>query len=122
MAAEPRRTSAFYAPQFLVAAPNGSAVYSNDATFLDWLRSYYEFNVQVGLSSMEAVSVEERELSAKHALATVHWGAKFEKTGDELITFEITYLLENTEDGWKILGYVSHADQMEEMQRLGLTA
>jgi hypothetical protein len=117
---EPERIAAFYAPRFIAAGPKGSAVFDNDAAFLDWLRSVHDFNEQTGMQSMQAVAVDQRELSPAHSLATVHWGARFRKTGDQLITFDITYLLESLGNGWKILAYISHADQEDEMRRLGL--
>jgi hypothetical protein len=36
------------------------------------------------------------------------------------IEFEIAYLLEDAEETWRILGYVSERDQDEEMRTLGL--
>jgi hypothetical protein len=120
LSGEPERVATFYAPRFIAAGPKGSAVFDNDAGFLDWLRSVHDFNEQTGMQSIQAVGVGQRELSSTHSLATVHWGAKFEKTGDQLITFDITYLIESAQGGWKILAYVSHADQEDEMRRLGL--
>jgi hypothetical protein len=37
-----------------------------------------------------------------------------------LIEFRITYLLEKASDGYKILSYISEADQEAEMRKLGL--
>jgi hypothetical protein len=120
LSGEPARTAELYAPRFIAAAPSGSGVYSNDDGFLEWLRSLDEFNRKTGMRSMTVEAVDENRLSRTHALATVHWSAKFEKTGDEPVRFEITYLLERTEPGWKVLAYVSHKDQQEEMRRFGL--
>ena len=59
-------------------------------------------------------------LSPLHTLATVTWGARFEKTGDRIIAFAISYLLEKAEDEWRILSYVSASDQKAEMEKEGL--
>jgi hypothetical protein len=66
------------------------------------------------------VSVGENTLSPLHVLAHVSWGAQFEKAGDRLIEFEIAYLLEQARDDWRILSYISRADQNAEMAKAGL--
>ena len=45
---------------------------------------------------------------------------RFEKTGDRIIEFEISYLLEKAEDEWRILSYISCSDQNAEMEKEGL--
>lgn len=47
-------------------------------------------------------------------------GAQFEKTGNRVIEFEISYLLEKVEDEWRILSYTSRSDQITEMAKEGL--
>jgi hypothetical protein len=118
---EPERVAGFYAESFIAAGPRGSAVFKNDDQFHEWLRQVEQFNQSTGMTSMTVVSVQEPlSLSEKHVLVTVDWGARFVKTGDRLITFQIAYLLERSSAGWKILAYVSQKDQEEEMRGLGL--
>jgi hypothetical protein len=50
----------------------------------------------------------------------VRWSARFAKTGDRAIEFEIAYLLERAGASWQLLGYVSERDEVEEMRALGL--
>jgi MFS family permease len=64
--------------------------------------------------------IYEVTLSPIHALATVRWGARFAKTGERTIEFEISYLLEKADGDWKILSYISRSDQNEEMKKEGL--
>jgi hypothetical protein len=54
------------------------------------------------------------------ALAIVKWGVRFERTGDRLVEFQISYLLEHTTEGARILSYITQADQQAEMKALGL--
>ncbi|MGE0360043.1 MAG: hypothetical protein AB7H93_04200 [Vicinamibacterales bacterium] len=112
--------AALYAPSFFVAGPSGSATFANDARFLGWLAQVRAFNQQHGLRHMSPVAVQETSLSPLHVLAHVRWSARFEKTGDRAIEFEIAYLLERAEESWRVLGYVSARDQEEEMRALGL--
>lgn len=112
--------AAMYAPSFFVAGPKGSATFANDAKFLEWLAQVRAFNQQHGMKALAPVAVRETSLSPIHVLAHVRWRARFEKTGDRAIEFEIAYLLERTAESWRVLGYVSERDQEEEMRALGL--
>jgi len=120
MAGDAARLASFYAPTFIFAGPKGSASFPNDADFLQWLESVFAFNRQTGMQSMEVVDVRESRISDAHANVTVTWGAHFAKTGSRRIDFDITYLLEDLGAGRKILAYVAHTDQEDEMRRLGL--
>ena len=70
--------------------------------------------------ALTAMSIRDVTLSPLHTLATVTWGARFDKTGDRIIAFEISYLLEKAENEWRILSYVSGSDQKVEMEKEGL--
>ena len=117
---EPSALAALYAPTFIVGGPQGSHAFANDARFLAWLRQVRDFNRQHGMRSVEPVAIEEVTISPRHSLARVTWGARFARTGDRLIEFEIAYLLEQSGDRWTILSYISRSDQDEEMRTLGL--
>lgn len=106
-----------YAPTFIVGSPQGSQAYTNDSQFLEWLRQVGDFNRHHGMRSVAVIDIRELVLSPVHVLATVKWGVQFEKTGDQLIEFDSSYLLERAEDTWKILAYVTAADQIEEMRK-----
>ena len=116
----PERLAPLYAPTFIVAGPEGSQAFANDGKFLDWLRQVRDFNQHHGMQSLAVKDIREVPLSPVHTLATVTWGARFQKTGERLVEFAIAYLVERAGDDWKILAYISERDQTEEMQRLGL--
>lgn len=120
MGDDDRALAALYAPSFLVAGPKGSATFANDGRFLEWLAQVRAFNRQHGLQAISPAAVRETSLSPLHVLAHVRWSARFGKTGDRTIEFEIAYLLERAEESWRVLGYVSARDQEEEMRALGL--
>ena len=67
--------------------------------FLEWLRQVADFNRQHGMQSLAVVSIQDMPLSPLHRLATVRWGTRFEKTGDRVIEFEISYLLRRPRTG-----------------------
>lgn len=113
--------ASMYAPSFFVGGPQGSMIFKNDQKFLDWLRTVDGFNKKAGMVSHRYLNLEEeRRLSPAHYEARAEWGTKFQKTGDQLITYKITYLLEDLGEGPKILGYISEEDQEEKMRQLGL--
>jgi hypothetical protein len=120
MGTHPETLATLYAPTFIVGGPEGSRAFTNDARFIEWLRQVSEFNRQHGMRSLTAVTVRNMTLSPLHTLAIVNWGARFEKTGDRVIEFEISYLLEKAEDEWRILSYISSSDQNAEMAKAGL--
>ena len=116
----PEDLAGLYAPTFIVAGPQGSQAFTNDSRFLDWLRTVAEFNRQHGMRALGVVTIHEVSLSPLHALATIRWGARFEKTDDRVIEFEISYVMEQARDSWQILSYISQTDQEEEMKKEGL--
>lgn len=117
---QPEELAGFYAPTFIVGGPQGSRAFANDVRFGEWLRQVSASNRQHGMRALLVNGVREEALSPLHALATVTWGAQFEKTGSRVIEFDISYLLERTDDEWRILSYISRTDQQEEMTKAGL--
>jgi hypothetical protein len=115
-----RALAALYAPSFFVAGPKGSMTFANDAQFLNWLAHVRAFNRQHGMHALSPAAVRKTMLSPLHVFAQVRWSARFEKTGDRATEFEIAYLLEQAEESWRVLGYVSARDQEEEMRAIGV--
>lgn len=112
--------AAVYAPSFFVGGPNGSATFANDARFLHWLAHVRTFNRQHGMTALSPSAVRETVLSPLHVLAQVRWSARFEKIGARAIEFDIAYLLEQSADSWRVIGYIAARDQEQEMRALGL--
>jgi hypothetical protein len=120
MGPQPEALAQLYAPTFIVGGPEGSQAFANDSRFLQWLRQVAGFNHEHGMRTLTVVSIRDLDLSPLHALATVTWGARFEKTGDRIIEFGISYLLERAGEGWRVLSYISRTDQNAEMAKEGL--
>ena len=120
LSGDPDQVARFYAPAFVTAGPAGSAVHQNDDGFRDWLRQVFAANEATGMTAMEVLAVEEAPISDAHTLITVEWGARFARTGDEVIAFRIAYLVELLGEQPAILAYVSHEDQAELMKAKGL--
>lgn len=120
MGAKPQDLAAFYDTSFLAAGPQGSAAFQNDEAFRGWLQQARDFNETSGMTGLEVVAVRETPVSREYVLASVRWGARFRKTGDELIEFGISYLLRLEGDSFKVAAYVSHEDQEAAMRERGL--
>ena len=110
----------FYADSFMVAGPEGSAAFRNDESFVQWLEQLRQTNERSGLKSMRIVAFNEFPISGQYKGATVTWGAQFEKTGEELIEFNITYFVHLPEALPKIIMYISERSQEALMREKGL--
>ena len=117
---KPSTVAGFYADNFIVAGPKGNMAYRNDEKFLQWLEELKDFNQKTGMGSMRIVNYGESAVSPHYLMATVEWGVTFEKTGDELITFDITYFVDVTGKMPRIIMYISHEDQEDAMKERGL--
>ena len=53
-------------------------------------------------------------------MVTVHWGVTFRKTGNELIEFDVSYIVYQSGDEPSIILFIAHQDEQEAMRKLGL--
>ena len=120
MGPQPEALAGLYAPTFIIGGPTGSQAFANDDRFLEWLRQVPAVNRERGMRALTPVSIQVVDLSPLHTLATVTWGARFEKSGDRAIEFAISYVLEKSDDDWRILTYISRSDENAEMAKEGL--
>ena len=109
----------FYADNFIAAGPNGNAAFKNDKTFIKWLQQVQEFNKRTGMEQMHIVDYKEASISEDYRMVNIKWGTRFHKTGEELITFDISYFL-YVKIPPKIVMYISHSDQEKLMKEKGL--
>ncbi len=110
----------FYADNFIAAGPKGNMTFRNDEKFLQWLNQLKEFNQQTGMGDMRIVNYTESPVSEHYKMVVIEWGVTFQKTGDELITFSITYFVDVTGKMPRIIMYISHLDQEDFMRSKGL--
>jgi hypothetical protein len=54
-----------------------------------------------------------------YSIVKVHWGITFEKTGNRLIEFDVSYLIQKTEKEPKIILFIAHQDEQKAMEELG---
>ena len=58
--------------------------------------------------------------SNEYSMVKVHWGVTFRKTGDRLVEFDVTYLVQKTGPEPKIIMFIAHQDEQKAMEELQL--
>jgi len=117
-ALEMRRIAGLYAEQFVAAGPKGVISQGRDA-FLDNADKAAEFYRSVGQESAALLSARETWFGEHYVMVTIHWGVRF-KSLPEPVEFDVSYLVQLTDATPKIILFISHEDEQEMMQQLGL--
>ena len=117
-ALEMRRIAGLYAEQFVAAGPKGVISQGREA-FLANADKAAEFYRSVGQESADLLSAKETWYGEFYVMVTIHWGVRF-KTLPELVEFDVSYLVQLTDEPPKIILFISHEDEQEAMQKLGL--
>ncbi len=108
-----------FAEHFISAGPRGSIAQGRDE-FAKMASKAAEFYRSVGQTSAKILSMDETPISDEYSMVKVHWGATFEKTGNKLIEFDVTYFIQKTGSEPKIIMFIAHQDEEKAMKELGL--
>lgn len=108
-----------YADTFISAGPKGTIAESKK-DFRDWAQKAREFYRSIGQNSARILSKNITPISNEYCMVTVHWGVTFEKTGDRLIEFDVSYILQETDGDPKVILFITHQDEEAAMKELGL--
>lgn len=117
-ALEMRRIAGLYAEQFVAAGPKGVISQGRDE-FLDNADKAAEFYRSVGQEAATALATRETWFGEFYAMVTIHWGVRFRSLRD-LVEFDVSYLVQLTDETPRIILFISHEDEQETMQKLGL--
>ena len=112
-------TAQLYADDFIAAGPKG-IISQKREVFLKNAGKAAEFYRSVGQKSAKALSMKETWFGEDYVMVTIHWGVTFE-TLDKPVEFDVSYLVQLTGETPKIILFISHEDEEEMMQELGLT-
>jgi len=74
----------------------------------------------MGQKSAKILTLDEQPITEQYSMVKVHWGVTFQKTGDKLIEFDVSYLVQKTGKEPKIILFITHQDEQKAMQELGL--
>jgi ketosteroid isomerase-like protein len=109
----------FFADTFMMAGPAG-AVSKNKAEFLRKADKAATFYKSVGQTSARLLSMDEKPISPDYVIVKTHWGVTFQKTGNNPVEFDVSYIVHKKHGGPEIILAISHEDEQKAMQKLGL--
>jgi hypothetical protein len=110
-----------FASEFIEASPAGVVSAKNDKKFRKAISQGWNFYKQVGIRTMDILSLQITILDNLHAIVKVHWNSTFvrknETKGD--IAFDVFYLLQKTGDDLRIFAYIT-GDEQQALKDEGL--
>jgi uncharacterized protein YndB with AHSA1/START domain len=114
-----KKSAGFFSDTFISAGPRG-AIAQSKAEFLKLADQAAEFYRRVGQTSAKILSLKETAVSDQYSLMKIHWGVTFKKTGDTMIEFDVSYLVQKIGPEPKIILFIAHEDEEQAMKELGL--
>ena len=103
----------------MTAGPKGVAARSKEEFLVmaEQLAAYYR---AAGQTSARILEATESPISPDYSLVDVLWGSTFEKTGDRLIQYDVSYIVRKTGKELKIVMFIAHEDEEKAMKELGI--
>lgn len=114
-----RSLSDYCAESFMSAGPKGTITQSRKE-YEEKGEEFVKFYRSVGRKSAKIISKRIMPISDCYSMVVVRWGITFEKTGSQLIEFDITYIVQLTGNDPSIILFISHEDEETAMKRLGI--
>ena len=108
-----------FAEHFISAGPQGSIALGRDE-FARMASKAAQFYRSVGQTSAKILRIDESAISNEYSMVKVRWGATFEKTGNKMSEFDVTYFIQKTGHEPKIIMFIAHQDEESAMKELGL--
>lgn len=108
-----------YADNFISAGPKGTIAQGRQ-DLINKAEQAAAFYKSVGQKSARIISKQEMPVTDQYTMVTVHWGVTFEMTGDSPVEFDVTYIIQENQGQPKIILFITHQDEQEAMQKLGL--
>ena len=114
-----KKISGYCADSFISAGPKGS-ITQNRKDFEKKAEQTNKFYKSVGRTSARIISKRVMPICNDYSMVVVRWGITFDKTGNKLIEFDRSYIIEETGSEPKIILLISHVDEEAAMKKLGL--
>lgn len=108
-----------FADSFIMAGPHG-AVSQSKTEFLQKASTAVAYYKSVGHTGAKIFSIDEEPVSREYVKVKAHWGVSFEKLGDKLVEFDISYVIFTGDNTPKIILAITHEDEQEAMKKLGV--
>ncbi|HEX6849568.1 MAG TPA: hypothetical protein VF144_21425 [Chitinophagaceae bacterium] len=111
--------SGYCADSFITASPKGSSAQSR-IEYEQKADETIEFYKSAGRNSAKIISKRVIPISNEYSMVVVRWGITFEKTGERLVEFDKSYIIQETGIDPKIILFISHDDEVAAMKKLGV--
>ena len=113
-----QKQAQLYAETFIGAGPKGIISKTRDE-FIEYADKAAEFYRSVGQERAEIKSMKETWFSENYVMVTIHWAAHL-KSLETPVEFDVSYLVQLTDENPQIILFISHEDEEEMMKELGL--
>lgn len=110
---------AYYDDSFISAGPKGLIAWNKD-DFMSKSKQAGDMYRTLGQNSAKIISRKLIPISNEYVMVTVLWAVTFEKTGDERIEFDVSYMIQQIAGQTKIILFITHQDEAEAMNNPGL--
>ena len=111
--------SGYCADSFISAGPKGSITQSRK-DYEKRAEQATKFYKSIGRNSAKIISKRVMPICNDYSMVVVRWGITFDKTGNKLIEFDTSYIIQEIGDEPKIILLISHEDEEEAMKKLAL--
>jgi hypothetical protein len=111
--------SGYCADSFISAGPKGSITQSRK-DYEKKAEQATKFYKSIGRNSAKIISKRVMPICNDYSMVVVRWGVTFDKTGNKLIEFDTSYIIQETGSEPKIILLISHEDEEETMKKLTL--
>ena len=111
--------SGYCAESFISAGPKGSITQSRK-DYEKKAEQATKFYKSIGRNSAKIISKRVMPICNDYSMVVVRWGITFDKTGNKLIEFDTSYIIQEIGSEPKIILLISHEDEEEAMKKLAL--
>ena len=111
--------SGYCADSFISAGPKGSITQSRK-DYEKKAEQATKFYKSIGRNSAKIISKRVMPICNDYSMVVVRWGITFDKTGNKLIEFDTSYIIQEIGNEPKIILLISHEDEEEAMKKLAL--
>ena len=111
--------SGYCADCFISAGPKGS-ITQNREDYEQKAEQTSEFYKSMGRNSARIISKRVMPISNNYSMVVVRWGITFDQTGNKLIEFDMSYIVQETGDEPKIILLIKHEDEEATLKKLNL--
>ena len=111
--------SGYCADSFISAGPKGSITQSRK-DYEKRAEQATKFYKSIGRNSAKIISKRVMPICNDYSMVVVRWGITFDRTGNKVIEFDTSYIIQEIGDEPKIILLISHEDEEEAMKKLAL--